>query len=284
MREFFTIVKKDIRDVWRTKKFLLYFLIAMAMTVFCFLLMGIMQIVIKYAALTSAPEKLKAMFQLTTSNSMMFFSMFISSYFMIAVVIFIRNVVSKEIAENKWTLPLQAGIKPWKLVFSKILVYVVSIMVALICAFALHFVLTLIICKPTATNPVTNLPYDISYGAAVGNMIYSYVMLLVGMIFIMVAVITLNAITKKSWPAIIVPLAILMIMAPICDAVKAGSKSLSHYLPFLFFNESSYKTGTAGALEFVIASLVTFAICALLVFWAVRKTKVVGLQDKRLEE
>jgi len=298
--EFLIIVKKDIREVWRTKRFLLYALIALAMVLFTYMILGIMQIVVNHAEFSgSAGLHAQAMFAMTVDNATGFFMTFMMAYFLIAVVIFTRNIISKEIAENKWTLPLQAGIKPWKLILSKILVYVSAILIAAIIAALLHLVLTVIFCRPEIHSAVTSEQdprmalspdgepfvhiYNIGWAMAIGRMFTNFGHMIVGLLFISVCTLTINAITKKGWVAILVPL-LLIIVAPMPFAfINVGDYSLLYYTPFIFFN--TVESGqTGGWLEYLISSFITIGIIIALIVWAIRSGKVSGLKNKRSEE
>lgn len=335
--EFLTILKKDIREVVRTKRLFLYTMIATAMLVFTWILLGVMQIFIKYVKMPSQGmnNAMQSMFALDIGNIIGWFTNMMAMYFMVAIVIFIRNIVSKEIAENKWTLPLQSGIKPWKLLVSKFLVYLGAVLFAIVVTMLVHIVIAIIVGTPQTTmtqrlgedtiramapearalipelagwaegsgavSILIKIP--ISYGAAIGNAFANFAHIIVAMTFIVICVMTINTITKKSWPAIVVPLAFVIVASPILSQITFGAGSevifgetvkmyytLLQYTPLLFFEAAGGGGMMSGGLaaptvvHYVSASLVTIAICVGLVFWAVRKSKVRGLQDKRAEE
>ncbi len=274
MKTFSACLKKDFLDTKRTYKFWVMLLCSVGMALMTLLLFVIMDIVGMGSVGHASSEEFLILFEKTYSNSIAFFVTFIMSYFLLIMIILYSNSISKEIVTGKWINPISAGIRPRTMILSKIFTVFYSIMVALLIGCLVHFLITIAYCSPTTE----------SYSGAVlyiPDLLYSYAMLLIFSAFICLITVTLNAIIKKGWVVAVIVIVFLVLVSEILGSIFIGSSTLMSYSPFLFMNQavpSAFGGGVAlpppTAVQWIVSSLITVGICALLFIGALFSNKV----------
>lgn len=260
-------IKKEFLDELRTKRFFKFCLFSVGMVIFTMIMFGMMTVVSRFTETYTSIEggemvgMLQELFQLTFQNSSMYFASFMVSYFTIIYMIMIMNLFGKEITQNKWLLPISAGISTKDMILSKILVKTLSLIISVIIAIVLHFLLTIIFFSPTAT-----------FGY--GQLWLAYLGLILLNVFLVTLILTLNAITKKGWLGITVGLCLIIIGTLMLQSIKVGNTTLITYTPLVFYEIVMNPTITLNALQ-VSISMVTYALVLVgLVVWAVFSNKI----------
>ncbi|MFA6860527.1 MAG: hypothetical protein WCR30_03985 [Clostridia bacterium] len=276
MKEFKACLKKEFIEQFRTGKFLIFTVIGIGMAFLAFLTIGMMQAINE---LGLDMGEMAANFEPTFLNGTMMFMAYMQSYFYIPIIIMVIGCVSKEIKLKKWTLPISCGISPSKMIAAKFVVVVSSVVVASIIAMLFHFALTLLL-SLFFMRPTINFVSDI------GNMFRNYGLFTVFTIFLMIMIISMNAITKKIWPGIVLAVGIIILLPTILNTIIVGGENLINYTPFFYLNEvskASYMLPTGNAspspLQWISSSLSTIGISALFVFFAIKSTRIGKIAD-----
>ena len=288
MQEFLVVFKKELREIVRTKKLYIFLSISLGLVAFAFLMLGLLQLLGNMAGLELGSE-LAQVFKLTYANAASVFTSFFCSYFVIVVVIMLRNYMSKEVKEKKWLLPLQSGIKPQYLVIARLLAITLTILLCIVAACALHFVLCLILCKPNeifvGMDPETgNFLFDaLTKSECIKNTLYSYGMLIVYLLFITMLTLGLNAVIKKPSAVVGIMLLLVIVLETVLSSITitagAFSATLADFTPFLFSSQAAAKTAVHWSC-WLTSSLITAGLIALMVFLSLMLVKVKGEKIK----
>ncbi len=288
MQEFLVVFKKEWREIMRTKKFYIFLSISLGLVVFAFLMLGLMQLLTSIDGLELG-EELSHIFSLSYANATSVMASFFATYFALVIIIMLRNYMRKEVKEKKWVLPLQSGIKPQYLVIARLLAITLNILLCTVAAFALHFILCLIFCKPTevivgADSETGNLMFAaLSKGESIANTLYGYAMLLIYIMFITILTLGLNAVIKKSSAVVGIMLLLIIVVESVLSSITitVGSVAitLSDFTPFLFSAQASLKTAVHWSC-WLSASLITVGLIALMVFLSLMLVKVKGEKIK----
>ena len=266
MSAFKACLKKDMLEMLRTKKLWIFLGLSVAMMAFAAVMFLFMDAVVadgSSAGLTQEElDSLLAIFEANYLNSIMFFSSSMNTYFVLVVIILIAKIIPNEIKNKQWINPISAGIKPQQIIASKIIVTVGTVFVTALIGCVLHLIFTVCCCAPE--------------GVTIGTLIYSYVMLLVYILFFAVCAISLSAICKRTWLTILILLGSLILLPDMLSAVVLeGGYTLGVYTPFLFGSESMvpmYATFTPTV--WVVSVLLTVGISAGLIVWAILSNKI----------
>lgn len=240
MKQFSEVFKKEFKEIVRTKKVYIFLAISAGLVAFTFLVLGLMKLIIDYSN-ADIPLNVKNMFELSYGNAAAYFISMFTTYFVIYLIIILRNYMSKEIKEKKWVLPLECGIKPQNLVLARMLAITLNIILSVVVAVVLHLILCLILCKPDVivkTEGTEIITTQLTKGQSISNNIVNYIELLVYIIFITSIILGLGAITKKQ--SIVIGVTLLLIL--VVDIVLTGvtikidgvSTTLEAFSPFLF--------------------------------------------------
>ncbi len=286
MSEFFAVFKKEIKEIVRTKKLWLYGGLALAIVVFVFLIMGLMQALLSTPGL-EIDEAIKQTFSLTYGSVTNMFCSFLAGYFVIAIIIFLRNYMSKEVKEKKWILPLESGIKPQNLILARLLAITLTIMSCVLLSILLHFVLCLIFCKP---NNLIDFDAEgniivtqISKGESIATTLYNYAMIFVYILFFTIVILGINSATKKPALTVIIGLLLILVVDTILSSVsiKVGGvlTSLQSYTPFAFEAQALAKSSLHWSC-WLSASLTTVGIIIAMVFLSLSSMKIKGEKIK----
>jgi len=274
MNQFTACMKKDFLETTRTYKFWVMMLCAVGMAVLTLLLLVVMDIVGISDIGNIAGEDVAILFEKSYFNSISFFSAFITSYFLLIMIIIYSNSISKEITTKKWLTPVSAGIKPRNMILSKISTTFYSVMVALIIGCLVHFVITILYCSPSPDG-FTGTVYQIS------DLLYCYAMILVFTAFMCLLTIILNAIIKNGWIVATITIVFLILVPEILSSIMIGDATLISYSPFLFMYQALPESFSVGmtmpavtTAQWITSSLVSVGIVLALLIGAIFSNKV----------
>lgn len=253
--------KKDVLEQLRTKKFYVYLALAIGMSIFSLLIFPIMRPIVSIQTEQELFESLKELFKLTYSNSLSYFMSFMLSYFLLVVIIMIRNSFSKEMKNDSWLLPKFCGIKTETLVTSKLLVNTLSVVISYLCAVLIHFIATIIFFTPDVVN--------------ISNLIFSYFAFMLALIFFVVLTLSVDALTKKGAIACVVSILILIIGTSILEGVYINSVPLISYTPLAFYSLSiTLSFSDINVLAITIASISYLILLGGLIWLTIKKSKL----------
>lgn len=274
MKQFNACLKKDFLDTARTYKFWVMVLCAVGMAILTFLLFVIMDLAGLGDISDIAGEDIAILFQKSYFNSVSFFASFITTYFLLIMIIMYCNSIGKEITTKKWLTPVSAGIQPRNLMLSKIFTTFYAVMVALIVGCLIHFLITILYCSPQPdgfTGTVFQIP----------DILYRYGMMLIFVAFMTLLTITLNAIIKRGWIVATVMIVFLILVPKVLGSIMTGDATLVSYSPFLFMYQGlpeSFRTGTSmpdiTTVQWLVSSAISFVLIAVLMMGAVFSNKV----------
>jgi len=274
MKQFTACMKKDWLETTRTYKFWVMMLCAVGMAFLTLLLLVIMDIAGIGEISEIAGEDIAILFRNSYFNSVSFFASFITTYFMLIMVILFCSSISKEITSKKWLTPVSAGIKPRNLILSKILTTFYSIMGALIVGCLVHLLVTVLYCSPQPED-FTGTVYQIQ------DLLYCYAMLLVFTAFMCLLTVILNAIIKKGWIVATIIIVFLVLFPEVLGSIMVGDATLVSYSPFLFMYQGlpeSFSTGitipAVTTTQWIVSSGVTAVIIGALLIGAIFSNKV----------
>lgn len=255
--------KKEFLEEIRTKKFLRYSLFACGMVVLALFVFAMMSLVSKIDIEESNEMMgaLKDLFELTYANYTMYFCTFMISYFTLIYIIMIMNSISKEISQNKWILPISAGILPENMIFAKLIVKTLSLVCAEILAMILHFTTLLIFFKSTG-------------GYGVPNVLLAYLGLILFTVFMSVLTLSINAISKKGWVSALVSISLLIVGTTILENIVISGKQLITFTPFMFYEMAYNPSLTLNAMQWLISIFTYLIVIAGLVVWAIFSNKI----------
>ena len=259
-------IKKEIFEELRTKRFLRLSLLATAMTVLTAMIIGIMSLVSKLDITVAGQEAdtitaIMQMFQPNYATFAMYFGAFMMTYFTIICIVMNMSVISKEIAQNKWILPISAGILPETMISAKLIVKTISVIVAEMVGIILHFLIAIICFEPIN-----------DFG--IGSLLLTYLAIIVFSMFMIVLTICINAISKKSWLSAALPIILLIVGSTTLESILVGSTPMIVYTPFVFY-ELAINPGVAvGAVQW-LSAIVSMAIVLVgMVVWAILSSRV----------
>ena len=255
-------LKKEFLEVLRTGKFWIYLGTGIGIVFMAVMQFFMMEILLSFKGIADQMAGMTAIFEMTYSNALIQYMSTMVLLFVIMVIIMTMRIVSKELRDKKWTLPICSGIKPSHMIASKLIVHTAAIAIAFIAASLFHMILTVIF-----------FTADIS----LLDVLYYYGMFLVFLIFITVLTISLNAIIKIGWLTAVISVFILIFVSSIFGMIPVGDSVLSNFSPFLFMDlQGGIALGMSKKpwYEYLSASLSTIVIMAGMIFWAIKSSKV----------
>ena len=264
--EFKACLKKEFLEAKRGRGFYSIFGMGLVFTIVTILYVVIMKFV--SSVIQVDDSELQVLFSNTYGSSMSFFGAFMMTYFFLILLYLYSNSISKEVNSKQWILPINAGIKPKNMIGARLISAVLTVAITFIVSAGLHLVLTLLLCE--------------SDGSSIGNMFLAYLSMLIFLEFITVTTISLNAISRKRWIAIVVLLATFLIISSTLSNIVIeplgvmGKITLNDYTPFFFQN---YPLTFAYNVRYplyiwLIAGAGTLIVSGLLVLWALLSFKV----------
>ena len=259
-------IKKEILEELRTKRFIRITLLAISMVFLTAMIIGIMALVSKLDITMAGQDSdvistIMQMFQPTYATYAMYFGAFMMTYFTIICIVMNMSAISKEITQNKWIVPISAGILPETMTSAKLIVRSISVIISEIIAMILHFVMALILFDSTA-----------EFG--VGNLMLSYLAITVSTVFMVVVTISINAISKKGWLSAMLPIVFLIVGTTTLESILVGSTPMIAYTPFMFYELALNTSLVLKPVHWLSATISLLAIVAGLVSWAILSSRV----------
>ncbi|MCL2771284.1 MAG: ABC transporter permease [Firmicutes bacterium] len=242
--------KKEVMENLRTHKLLIFVGIGVGIVLFAFITLLMMWGINELVEDFDEFGQIMQMFDLNYMSSTMMFTSYMITYLTIVAVVLFRNLISKEIKDKKWILPMQAGINSRNIILARILVNLLTVLVAIAICCLLHFALTMAICKPldVTKDGWDHLVGQFGAGEQIGTMFLSYLFMMLAIVFYCIITIALNAMTKKQWLAILIPLFILMVIETVFNMVHYRSGdfvngveityALANWTPLLFSSQA----------------------------------------------
>lgn len=262
-------LKKDFIELFKTKKWYGLLAAGIGSAILSLLIIVIFKVLQNSGVDVSSfvgvndPE-LASLFNITYASSFMYFSIYISTYFAIIMIVMYGGIFSKEIKDKKWIMPLSCGIKAEKLVLSKIIVNLIGLIILLTAGCLINLITTVLLCE--------------SGGLAIGSLLLLYLMLIVFIVFMYLLAICLNAITKNTKTSIIISIVCLILLPEVLSMFQISNIAFINFTPFLF-NQIVLMAGAVplnaiSAVEYLVASLVTVGISALLIVLSISFNKI----------
>lgn len=256
-------LKKEFLEEIRTKKFLKYCLYACGMVILALVVFAMMSMVSNFetSGENDMMSMVKEMFATTYQNYTMYFCTFIMTYFTLIYIIMIMNVIGKEISQNKWILPISAGILPENMISAKLIVKTLSIVCAEILAIILHFLTMILFFKSSAT-----------FG--LGYVFLSYLGIILFTIFMAILTLSINAISKKGWVSALISISLLIVGTTILESIAVSGSPLITYTPFLFYELALNPTVSTTVTSWLISIITYLGIMVAMCVWAIFSNKL----------
>lgn len=259
--------KKDFLEQIRKGKFFIFLALGVGialLSLFSTLLISTIMKNVDLSELGSLAGEFEGMFSNDYYASLNYFMSYMISYFTIVIICMTMNAIGKEIKTKKWVAPICSGIKPEYMIFSKILVYLISVVISTVCACLVHFVFTIILFEP-------------SVSLSIGKLFACYGCFVLFIVFTIVLTMSINAITKKAWVSPTIMIVMLILGTSVMQTIDMGAgKTFIMYTPYAFYDLSYTVASFAkmGGLEWAIASLTYVVVIALMLVWAVKSNKI----------
>ena len=158
-------------------------------------------------------------------------------------------------------MPISAGILPETMISAKLIVRTISVMISELIAMILHFVFALILFDPTAT-----------FG--VGNLLLTYLAILVFTAFMVVVTISINAISKKGWLSAMLPIVFLIVGTTTLESILVGNTPMIAYTPFMFYELAINISLKLSLVHWLSASISMLVVIGGFVTWAILSSRV----------
>ena len=253
---------KDIKEQLRSKKFYVYLAMSVGIALFAVLIIAIMAPLSNFnMGDESLNEMIKALFEPTYFNSLNYFMSFMLSYFLLVVIIMIRNSFSKEMKNNTYVLPIFSGIKTETIILSKIIVNTLSIVICYCIAAIVHFLLTIAFFTPDIVS--------------IYNLLFSYFCFLLALIFFVVLTLCVDALTQNGAISCAINIIILILGTSILESVFIGKTALIQYTPLAFYSLAiTTSFADINILAIIIASITYLLLIGGLLFLTIKKSRV----------
>lgn len=215
-------LKKDFKSLMREKKgwgILGISLFCVLMSILSVLMLSMLN---KSGAAAELGE-LSALFDKTYMSSTTLFMSLVGTYGVIFFIVFTCTMITKELKNRQWILPINAGIKPTELFLSKIVSSIVWITLGLVVAFVIHLVFTVSACSAA--------------GVGIGKILLSYLFMWLYIVMLISIVHSVNFMAKKTWPGVVVALCLVMLLPDIFYAIKIGSTNLEAWTPLVWYSD-----------------------------------------------
>ena len=259
-------IKKELLEELRTKRFLRITLLAISMVILTALIIGIMALVSKLEITMAGQDSdtitaIMQMFEPTYATYSMYFGAFMMTYFTIICIVLNMSAISKEITQNKWVVPISAGILPETMISAKLIVRAISVIVSEFVAMIIHFLFAIIL-------------FDSTPAFGIDNLLLSYLAILIFTAFMVVATISINAISKKGWLSAMLPIVFLIVGTTTLESILVGSTPMIAFTPFMFYELAINTSLTLNAVHWISASVSLVVVSAGLVTWAILSSRV----------
>lgn len=261
MKKFNAVLKKEYFETIRTKSFYILLGVGILLSLLSIAYVIIMNLIIDYLPQDSLGD-LALFFKSNYAMSLNFFMSFMSTYFMITIIFMFAGSISKQIKNRQWLLPINAGISSSYLIAGKIVMSFLRVFFIFFVSALLHFLLTIILFSPD--------------GMTIGNLMLAYASYLIYATFILIIVITLNAITKKMWVPSVIAITSTILLPNLLSAFNIFNNAFSTYTPFAFINIAMQPLEAYhyDFWQWFFAVGTTVLISALLIFWAIFSKKI----------
>ena len=266
------ILAKDFKGLSRQKRGITLAVLPTIVTIFAIVYVVLLYFVMKYVNV-DVPELGDIGFgQLNYVSSVSMLAAFSISYGLIVTIIMAGSLVSSEIKNKQWVLPLNAGHSSRSLFLSKLISSELWILGGMIVGFLIHFLFTVIFCSPS--------------GAYVWQILATYLLLILMMAFYVDIIISLNFITKKSWIGIVIVLLCVIILPDILAQITVGGESFVMFTPFsiVYIVSSSMIFSVKGFFNIYttaqwIINTATYLLIAIgLPVWAISASKIKAIK------
>lgn len=255
-------LKKEFLEAKRTKNFYMILGIAVSLALFVIFTVTMISLLQEHISAEQLGD-FAFMFESGYGSSSMYFSSFMSTYFMIIVIIFFCGTISKEINSKQWILPINSGVKPRNLIGAKIVSSTITVTISYIFAALTHFILTVLLVEKAG---LTNM-----------YLVRLYLYLLIFTIFITIMLVSLNAITKNRWLPVTISLLTLIVLPELFASINIGGHAFVTFTPLGFYSivmNSFNSIPTFTFLQWFCMSASTIIISVGLIIWALHSTKI----------
>ena len=265
---FSKILAKDFKSLLRQKRGITIAILPVIVSLFAIIYTILMYVVKKYVNINEPALDEIGFGKLSYMPSTLMFSAFMASYGIIVIMILAGSLISSEIKNKQWILPLNAGHSSKKLFLSKLISSECWIAGSVVVGMLVHFLFTVIFCKPE--------------GAFVWQILATYFFIMLNILLYVDIVICFNFITKKAWIGIVISLVCLIILPEVLFEIPIGTSNLCKYTPFsltLLCNNGLLFTTTNFTSIFTTAQWISTVISYVAVFvllpvWAVSVSKL----------
>lgn len=268
MKQLSACFKKDYMETVRTSKFWIMLACSLGIAAIIMIIFVVMDLMGFGESSGAFSVVLKPNFY----NSTNFFAAFMSTYFIIIMVIMYCNFIGKEITTKKWLNPISSGIKIRNMLISRLTMAFVAIVVAFLAGCVFHFVFTITYCT---SGGIGSVVFEIP------NILRSYGLMLVYVVFIALMTLTLNAMLRRGVTVAVIVIVSMILIPEVLGAIQVGEQTLVNYTPFAFMNEaipSSFgglgSTGSLGATEWIVSSIMTAVLCIVMCIGAIARNKI----------
>ncbi len=268
MKQLAACFKKDYMETVRTSRFWIMLASSLGIAAIVMVILVVMDLM----GFGEASGSLSVMLKPNFYNSTNLFNAVMSTYFIIIMVVMYCNFIGKEITTKKWLNPISSGIKTRNMVISRLTTGFLSIIIAFIVGCMLHFIFTISYCESGgAGTTVFEIP----------NILRSYGLMLVYVVFISLMTLTLNAMLRRGTTVAVIVIVSMILIPEILGAIQVGEQTLVNYTPFAFMNEAIPQSfaglgssNSLGVAEWITSSLITAALCIGMSIGAISKSKI----------
>ena len=243
-------IKKDIKEVVRTGKLLLFFLLAMGIGV---MIMGItviftdlpdyLEMELPGFDIQSLENMMSTLYPKIVSLNIGVFSYYIGIFYSLVLVLVINGILPRENKKGKWVLPLEQGYLKSDLILGKIIVYGATADICIFITYILYYLLA-----------NTFMFRDMSFGNA-------FVLAIVhGLnMFIIVAYTMLMSVWFRNGTVAAISMIGTVLFAPdIMNFLPIGKYFPSYMLTFVYDSHTEYSDLVMPLLLNIILLLVTY--------------------------
>ena len=265
---FSKILAKDFKSLFRQKRGITIAILPVIVAFFAILYTVLMYIVMKYISIDDPTIEEIGFAKMSYLSSTSMFCTFMLTYGLIVTMILAGSLISSEIKNKQWILPLNAGHSSKKLFLSKLVSSECWIAGSTIIGMLVHFLFTVIFCDPN--------------GSFVWQILVTYLFIMLIILFYVDIIVCFNFITKKAWVGILISIVCVLILPDLLFEIPIGTENLCAYTPFsltilcnsgaLFTTEKFTSIFTTAQWISTIISYV--AVVVLLPVWAISVSKI----------
>ena len=268
------LLVRDFKSLTRQKRGLTIFFLQIGIAVVTIVYLVLLYFLMKYVKVEvgegDVMEQISSMSMLSFPMSATFFGAFFMTYGLIITVILIGTLISSEIKNKQWVLPINAGHNSKSLFLSKLITSECWVTGSALVGIIIHFLFTIIFCDPL--------------GGKVWQLLTFYLFMVLSLIMFVAIIISLNFITKKSWVGIVIFLVSVMLLPAVFAEIPIGNYSLLDYLPLSFYSFVSdgamklFALKNFGSLYTPLQWVTNFAVYFLILIgfplWAIASSKI----------